>query len=60
MIIKKAIYEYGFALPEQYQPQPLPEIAVAGKSNVGKSSFINMLTNNGKLSRVGQSLEKRF
>ena len=54
MIIKKAIYEYGFALPEQYQPQPLPEITVAGKSNVGKSSFINMLTNNGKLSRVGQ------
>ncbi len=54
MIIKKAVYEYGFALPQQYKPQPLPEIAVAGKSNVGKSSFINMITNNGKLSRVGQ------
>lgn len=54
MVIKKAVYDYGFALPQQYKPQPLPEIAVAGKSNVGKSSFINMLTNNGKLSRVGQ------
>ena len=58
MIIKKAIYEYGFALPEQYQPQPLPEIAVAGKSNVGKSSFINMLTESFR--GWGKSLEKRF
>jgi len=54
MIIKKAIYDYGFALAEQYKDKGLPEIVVAGKSNVGKSSFINMLTNNGKLSRVGQ------
>ena len=38
------MYDYGFALPQQYKPQPLPEIAVAGKSNVGKSSLINMLT----------------
>lgn len=29
-----------------------PEIAFAGKSNVGKSSFINFLTNNGKLART--------
>ena len=28
-----------------------PEIAVAGRSNVGKSSFINMLTNRKKLAR---------
>ena len=55
MIIEKAAYDYGFALAEQYKPQPLPELAVAGKSNVGKSSFINMLTNNSKLSRVGQT-----
>lgn len=54
MIIKKAVYDYGFALAEQYKDKCLPEIAVAGKSNVGKSSFINMMANNGKLSRVGQ------
>ncbi len=54
MIIKKAVYDYGFALSNQYIDKGLPEIAVAGKSNVGKSSFINMITNNGKLSRVGQ------
>ena len=55
MIFKKAVYDYGFALAEQYKPQPLPELAVAGKSNVGKSSFINMICNNGKLSKVGQT-----
>ena len=54
MIIKKAVYDYGFALANQYKDKGLPEIAIAGKSNVGKSSFINMLTNNSKLSRVGQ------
>ena len=54
MIIKKAVYDYGFALKEQYIDKNLPEIAIAGKSNVGKSSFINMLCNNNKLSRVGQ------
>lgn len=31
-----------------------PVIAVAGKSNVGKSSFINMLTGNGKLAKVSK------
>ncbi len=54
MVIKKAVYDYGFALASQYVDKNLPEIAIAGKSNVGKSSFINMLCNNGKLSRVGQ------
>ncbi len=29
-----------------------PEIAVAGKSNVGKSSFINFMTNHGKLAKT--------
>lgn len=30
----------------------MPEIAVAGKSNVGKSSFINFICNNKKLART--------
>ncbi|MEG1613643.1 MAG: ribosome biogenesis GTP-binding protein YihA/YsxC [Clostridia bacterium] len=30
----------------------LPEIAIAGKSNVGKSSFINYMTNIGRLART--------
>ena len=29
--------------PEQYPRQPLPEVAFAGRSNVGKSSLINTL-----------------
>lgn len=33
----------------------LPEIAVAGKSNVGKSSFINMLASRKKLARVSSA-----
>ena len=55
MEIKKAQYMYGFASAEQYSPLVYPEIAVAGKSNVGKSSFINMLTNIGRLAKVGQT-----
>ncbi|MDD4291690.1 MAG: ribosome biogenesis GTP-binding protein YihA/YsxC [Clostridia bacterium] len=32
----------------------LPQIAVTGKSNVGKSSFINYLTNDSKLARTSK------
>lgn len=55
MTIKKAQYVYGFALFEQYKPMQFPEIALAGRSNVGKSSLINMLTNNSKLARVAST-----
>ncbi|MBP5662041.1 MAG: YihA family ribosome biogenesis GTP-binding protein [Clostridia bacterium] len=54
MNVRKTAYDYGFALKEQYRDKGLPEIAVAGKSNVGKSSFINLLAGNSKLARVGQ------
>ncbi len=40
----------------QSYPAPLPcEIAVVGRSNVGKSSLINCLTNNKKLARISQT-----
>lgn len=32
----------------------LPQVAVVGKSNVGKSSFINYLANDGKLARTSK------
>ena len=39
--------EYG-----EYTTKGCPEVAFAGKSNVGKSSMINKLTNRGKLART--------
>ncbi len=38
-----------------YPGLDMPEIAVCGKSNVGKSSLINLLTNNSKLAKVSGS-----
>ncbi|MDR0138166.1 ribosome biogenesis GTP-binding protein YihA/YsxC [Metabacillus idriensis] len=38
--------------PEQYPDLELPEIALAGRSNVGKSSFINKLLNRKNLART--------
>ena len=37
---------------EQYPPVDLPEIAFAGRSNVGKSSLFNMLVNRRNFARV--------
>ena len=40
----------------QDYPAPLPcEIAVVGRSNVGKSSLINCITNNQKLAKTSQT-----
>ncbi len=36
-------------------PRDLPQVAVAGRSNVGKSSLINCLTRRRSLARVGSS-----
>ncbi|MGY0837362.1 ribosome biogenesis GTP-binding protein YihA/YsxC [Aerococcus urinaeequi] len=38
--------------PEQYPASTIPEIALAGRSNVGKSSFINTMINRKKLART--------
>lgn len=40
------------ALPKQYPKDDLPEIAFAGRSNVGKSSFINSMINRVNLART--------
>ena len=40
------------ALPTQYPIDDLPEIAFAGRSNVGKSSFINSMINRVNLART--------
>ncbi len=38
--------------PSQYPADNMPEIAFAGRSNVGKSSLLNLLTNRKSLARV--------
>lgn len=50
--IKNSKYELTAVKPEQYPKRILPEIALAGRSNVGKSSIINSLLNQKNLARV--------
>ena len=52
MVIKNAEFIVSVADPAKLPDLGAPEIAFAGKSNVGKSSFINFLTGNGKLART--------
>jgi len=49
MIIKSAEFVTSAVKPTQYPVADLPEIAFAGRSNVGKSSLINTLLNRKRL-----------
>ena len=55
MIIKNAEFITSVAKASDFLQSDKPIIAVAGKSNVGKSSFINMLAGKNKLARTSNS-----
>lgn len=52
MTISKSRFVRSMGAFEAFPGQGLPEIAMVGKSNVGKSSLINSLTGNSKLART--------
>lgn len=52
MIIKNPRFEISAVKPSQYPNNNLPQIVLVGKSNVGKSSFINTMLNRKKLART--------
>ncbi len=52
MNVLEASYETAAAGPEGYPAADLPEIAILGRSNVGKSSLINKLVNRRRLAHT--------
>ncbi len=52
MLIKTSDYVTSAVKPDQYPENVLPEIALMGRSNVGKSSFINRMLNRKNLART--------
>lgn len=52
MLVKNPKFEISAVSPSQYPKNNLPQIVLVGKSNVGKSSFINTMVNRKKLART--------
>ncbi len=55
MLVKNAEFIKSATKPAHYPPPDLPEIAFAGRSNVGKSSLINVLVNRRSLVRTSST-----
>ena len=52
MIVRNPKFEISAVSKKQYPKGDLPEIVFAGKSNVGKSSFVNTMINRKSLART--------
>ena len=55
MNINNVVFERSFGVSSQLTPSTMPEIAFAGRSNVGKSSLLNKLFNRKGLAKVSQT-----
>ncbi len=55
MLIKEPKFEISVMNKSQYPKNKLPQIVLAGKSNVGKSSFVNSLLNRKSLARTSSA-----
>ena len=58
MIVQNPKFEISAVSQKQYPKNGLPEIVLVGKSNVGKSSFINTMINIKKLARTSSEPRK--
>ena len=52
MIVRNPKFEVSAVSSKQYPQNGLPEIVLVGKSNVGKSSFVNTMINRKNLART--------
>lgn len=52
MIVKNSEFTISAVSPKQYPADGLKQIVLVGKSNVGKSSFVNTMINRRKLART--------
>ena len=54
MNFNKVAFERSFGISSQLPPSTLPEVAFAGRSNVGKTSMLNALFGRKSLAKVSQ------
>lgn len=59
MEIKSASFVTSMSEYQETESSGLPQLAVVGKSNVGKSSLINALCNRKKLCKISATPGKR-
>jgi GTP-binding protein len=55
MLVKNPKFEISAVSPKQYPQGEKPEVVLVGKSNVGKSSFINTMINRKNLARTSNT-----